>query len=89
MLDIKFVRANPEKAKAAMAERSGGYLPVLETILGKDAAYRAALAEIEELRSRRNEVSKKIQVAKALLKRGPEAPGLFPSEHIPTRMGTA
>lgn len=28
----------------------------------------------------------KIQVAKALLKRGPEAPGLFPSEHIPTRM---
>lgn len=28
----------------------------------------------------------KIQVAKALLKRAPEAPGLFPSEHIPTRM---
>jgi len=65
MLDIKLVRANPEKAKAAMAERSGGYLPVLETILEKDAAYRAALAEIEELRSKRNEVSKKIQIAKA------------------------
>ena len=28
----------------------------------------------------------KAQVAKALLKRAPEAPGLFPSEHIPTRM---
>ena len=65
MLDIKLVRANPEKAKAAMAERSGNYLPVLETILAKDAVYRAALAEIEELRSRRNEVSKKIQIAKA------------------------
>ena len=29
----------------------------------------------------------KVQVAKALLKRGGAAPGLFPSEHIPTRMG--
>ncbi|WP_296675630.1 acyl-CoA dehydrogenase family protein [Novosphingobium sp.] len=28
----------------------------------------------------------KAQVAKALLKRGAAAPGLFPSEHIPTRM---
>ena len=29
----------------------------------------------------------KVQVAKALLKRGTVAPGAFPSEHIPTRMG--
>ncbi|HAT72622.1 MAG TPA: serine--tRNA ligase [Elusimicrobia bacterium] len=65
MLDIKFVRANPAHAKAAMADRGGRYLPVLEEIIAKDAVYRAALAEIEELRSRRNEVSKKIQVAKA------------------------
>ena len=65
MLDIKSVRANPDSARAAMASRSGNYLPVLEQILERDAAYRAALAEIEELRSRRNEVSKKIQVAKA------------------------
>lgn len=28
----------------------------------------------------------KVQVAKSLLKRGAVAPGLFPSEHIPTRM---
>ncbi|MEZ5709921.1 MAG: acyl-CoA dehydrogenase family protein [Blastomonas sp.] len=28
----------------------------------------------------------KVQVARAFLKRGREAPGLFPSEHIPTRM---
>ena len=65
MLDIKLVRANPAQAKAAMADRGGRYLPVLEEILARDAVYRAALAEIEELRSRRNEVSKKIQVAKA------------------------
>jgi acyl-CoA dehydrogenase len=31
----------------------------------------------------------KAQVAKALLKRAPEAPGLFPSEHIPSRLAGA
>ncbi|MDO8806565.1 MAG: serine--tRNA ligase [Elusimicrobiota bacterium] len=65
MLDIKLVRSNPEKVKAAMADRGGRYLPALEQILEKDSAYRAALSEIEALRSKRNEVSKKIQVAKA------------------------
>ena len=65
MLDIKLVRSNPEKVKAAMADRGGNGLPALEQILLKDSVYRAALAEIEELRSKRNEVSKKIQVAKA------------------------
>ena len=65
MLDIKLIRSNPERARAAMADRGGKYLPVLEQILEKDSVYRAALAEIEELRSKRNEVSKKIQVAKA------------------------
>ncbi|MHB0995146.1 MAG: serine--tRNA ligase [Elusimicrobiales bacterium] len=65
MLDIKLVRANPDSARAAMSSRSGDHLPVLDRIIEKDAAYRAALAEIEELRSKRNEVSKKIQVAKA------------------------
>ena len=65
MLDIKLIRSNPERVRAAMADRGGKYLPVLEQILEKDSVYRAALAEIEELRSKRNEVSKKIQVAKA------------------------
>ncbi len=65
MLDIKFVRAEPEKARSAMGGRGARYLPLLEQIIRDDAAYRAALAEIEELRSRRNEVSKKIQAAKS------------------------
>jgi len=65
MLDIKLIRSNPEKVKAAMADRGGRYLPALEQILEKDSAHRAALSEIEALRSKRNEVSKKIQVAKA------------------------
>ena len=65
MLDIKLIRSNPEKVKAAMADRGGRYLPAFEQILEKDSAHRAALSELEALRSKRNEVSKKIQVAKA------------------------
>ncbi|OGS11376.1 MAG: serine--tRNA ligase [Elusimicrobia bacterium RIFOXYA2_FULL_58_8] len=65
MLDLKLLRANPEGVKAAVAGRGEKYLGLLGEIFAKDAVYRAALAEIEELRSRRNEVSKKIQVAKA------------------------
>lgn len=65
MLDIKLLRTAPEAVRSAIAGRSGNYGPVLEEIFAKDAVYRAALAEIEALRSKRNEVSKKIQVAKA------------------------
>ncbi|HNW44461.1 MAG TPA: serine--tRNA ligase [Elusimicrobiales bacterium] len=65
MLDLKLLRSNPEAVKAAMAGRGSRYLALLEEIFAKDAVYRAAQAEIEDLRSKRNEVSKKIQVAKA------------------------
>ena len=65
MLDLKLLRSNPEGVKAALASRGARYLAPLEEIFSRDAAYRAALSEIEELRSKRNEVSKKIQVAKA------------------------
>ncbi|MEK7722134.1 MAG: serine--tRNA ligase [Elusimicrobiota bacterium] len=65
MLDIKLVRSDPERVKAAMADRGGNCLPVLEQIIERDSVYRASLAGIEELRSRRNEVSRKIQIAKA------------------------
>ncbi len=65
MLDIKLLRSDPQKARSAMADRGARYLPALELVLAKDSLYRAALSEIETLRSRRNEVSKKIQTAKA------------------------
>ncbi len=61
MLDIKLIRANPEKARAGMGDRGGRYLPALEKALELDGAHRAILAETEAMRSRRNEVSKKIQ----------------------------
>ena len=65
MLDIKLIRSNPEKVKAAMADRGGRYLPALEQILEKDSAHRAALSEIEALRSKRNEAAAQAAMAEA------------------------
>ena len=61
MLDIKFIRSNPEKTRAGLGSRGVRYLPALEKVLETDGAYRDILVETETLRSRRNEVSKKIQ----------------------------
>ena len=61
MLDIKLIRTNPEKARAGLTARGGRYLPALEKVIETDGAYRDILAETEALRSKRNEVSKKIQ----------------------------
>lgn len=61
MLDIKLLRADPDNARAGLAARGGRYLPALEKAIETDGAYRDLLAETEALRSRRNEVSKKIQ----------------------------
>ena len=72
MLDIKFLRSNPEKVKAALQDRGGRYLPPLEKIFEVDARWRALLAETEDLRSRRNGISQKIQEFK-IAKNEPEA----------------
>ncbi|MCX5784453.1 MAG: serine--tRNA ligase [Elusimicrobia bacterium] len=64
MLDLKFLRSNPGSARAALKDRGGRYLPALEKVLETDALWRGLLAETEDLRSKRNEVSKKIQVFK-------------------------
>ena len=65
MLDLKFLRSNPESARASLKDRGGRYLPALEKVIETDALWRGLLAETEDLRSKRNEVSKKIQVFKA------------------------
>jgi len=66
MIDIKLLRTDPDKVRGALASRDKKFHPTfsLDEIIAKDGEYRAALAEIENLRSRRNEMSANIQKAK-------------------------
>ncbi|EPR33031.1 Seryl-tRNA synthetase [Alkalidesulfovibrio alkalitolerans DSM 16529] len=62
MLDIRFVRNNPEKVREALAKRGaaidmGGYDAL-------DAKRRAVISEVEELKARRNQASKEVAQAK-------------------------
>lgn len=57
MLDLKLLRQNPEAVRAALAARSGRYLPALDDVLSLDAQARAVALEIEPLRARRNKAA--------------------------------
>jgi len=61
MLDIKFVRANPEAVKANIEKKfQFDKLPLVDKVIALDAEYRAVLAKAESLRARRNAGSKEI-----------------------------
>ena len=65
MLDIKFVRENPDAVDAAMANRQTSW--DREKFFALDEARRAVITEVEELQATRNAESKKIG---ALMKEG-------------------
>ncbi|MCL2816882.1 MAG: serine--tRNA ligase [Clostridiales bacterium] len=56
MLDVKFIRNNPEAVTAALLKRGGKIS--LEGFLTEDAQRRGVLARSEELKARRNAISK-------------------------------
>ncbi|MBZ4687610.1 MAG: seryl-tRNA synthetase [Clostridia bacterium] len=58
MLDLKFVRANPETVKEGLKKR--GISVSLDEFLKLDEKRRSLLTEVEELKSKRNTVSEKI-----------------------------
>lgn len=61
MLDIKFVRENPEAVKENIKKKFQEHkLPLVDEVIEKDAACRAAIAEAESLRAQRNKLSKSI-----------------------------
>ena len=72
MLDIKFIRENPDRVKQALAMK-GGDVDVDE-LLALDARRRTHLAEVEELRRTRNENSEAVKKAK---KAGTDASALI------------
>ncbi len=59
MLDIKRIRENPDEIRAGLKRRFFDPAPV-DGVLACDAERRAALKEVEELKNRRNTLSKEI-----------------------------
>ena len=61
MLDIKFLRENPEKVKENIKKKfQDSKLPLVDEVIALDAEYRKVLQEAETLRSEKNRISKQI-----------------------------
>jgi len=62
MLDLKFVRSNPQVVIDALAKRGGKIS--LDSFMKLDEERRAILSQVEEMKSRRNTVSKQVGMMK-------------------------
>ncbi|MFV0402187.1 MAG: serine--tRNA ligase, partial [Oscillospiraceae bacterium] len=61
MLDMKLLRNEPELVKENMRKKfQEAKLPLVDEVIALDKEYREAIAEADELRSKRNSVSKQI-----------------------------
>jgi len=60
MLDIKLISENPELVREHLAARGGGDEARIDQLLALDEQRRKFLAEVEQLKSVRNRVSKEI-----------------------------
>ena len=61
MLDIKFIRENPEIVKENIKKKfQDQKLPLVDEVIALDAENRAAIAEAQELRTQRNKLSKEV-----------------------------
>jgi seryl-tRNA synthetase len=63
MLDIRWIRENPDAFDAALKAR--GMDPLASSLIDLDASRRAAQTDLQEAQTRRNEASKQIGAAKA------------------------
>ena len=72
MLDIKFVRENPEAVKENIRKKfQDTKLPLVDEVIELDVKYRAAMTEANELRASRNALSKKVGQLMAQAKKDP------------------
>lgn len=60
MLDIKYIIANPEEVKKRLSLRKPELASQIDEVLSKYENYKTVLAKVEELRAKRNEMSKSI-----------------------------
>jgi seryl-tRNA synthetase len=96
MLDIKFIRENPDVVRTALQNRHSG--DSIDDILVLDEKRRGVLVEVEKLKARRNEVSKAIgedavrlskenseKFGKHILKEKAKNPASFGAVELPVR----
>ena len=76
MLDIKFIRENPDAVRENIKKKfQDAKLPLVDEVLDLDSKRRAAIAEADQLRSNRNTLSKQI----GNYRRSPRFSGLYRS----------
>ncbi len=72
MLDIKFVRENPDIVKENIKKKfQDQKLPLVDEVIELDAKRRAAIVEADQLRAARNSLSKKIGMLMGQAKKDP------------------
>ena len=72
MLDIRFIRENPEAVKENIKKKfQEEKLPLVDQVLALDAENRAAMTEANELRSARNSLSKQVGMLMGQAKKDP------------------
>ena len=72
MLDIKFIRENPEAVKENIKKKfQDQKLPLVDQVIALDEENRAAMTEANELRASRNSLSKQIGMLMGQAKKDP------------------
>ena len=72
MLDIKFIRENPEAVKENIRKKyQDSKLPLVDEVIELDTKRRTAIAEADQLRSNRNALSKQIGMLMGQAKKDP------------------
>ena len=72
MLDIKFLRENPDAVKENIKKKfQDDKLPLVDEVIALDAQLRAAIKEADDLRSNRNKLSKQIGILMGQAKKDP------------------
>jgi len=60
MLDIRWLRQEPDVVKAALAKRDPELPATIDRILSRDVERREALTRVNDLKAQRNEASKRV-----------------------------
>ena len=72
MLDIKFIRDNPDTVKENIRKKfQDAKLPLVDQVIALDAENRATIAEAQELRTARNKLSKEVGKLMGMAKKDP------------------